>query len=86
MRKCVQYDLDEDEVGMTEERQAQIQEALLTMFGDGEAASRRPPKARSSLDTQNADDILAMEEWSCAICTLMNSPMLNTCSACGFER
>jgi hypothetical protein len=62
---------------MTEERQAEIQNALYLMLGSARQQTRVDDETRNSTPAEIA------ETWSCVDCTLLNSFDTTCCLACG---
>ena len=65
------------EVGMTEERQENIQRALRTMMMSAESSDEEDDYAAAFSST---------EAWECPQCTLVNEPFTIVCSACEGSR
>ena len=73
--------LEQMNVGMTQARQGEIQNAVTNLLGGGRGGSGR----REQQQEQQPSAVMP-SEWSCAACTLVNDGWRDLCDACGSLR
>ncbi len=66
------------DVGMTQARQREIQNAVSNLLGGGHSSSYRAAGGGGS-----GQSLTGRAEWSCALCTLVNDGRRRHCEACG---
>jgi hypothetical protein len=84
-------DIKLDDIGMTKERQIDIENKLYNMLGDNnntknnhKSINQPPPSSSPPLIALNNIDISG--EWTCQVCTLINSSSNIYCTMCSTKK